>query len=1258
MKKTLFIMAAGVMLAGCIQEDLLGGLPENHGGVVGVNTFVSSGTKGTAFDDATAFEATENGFDLFAYESDGSLFMDGVEFQYLEGIWDYADKGEIKFWQQVGSNDEGRNTVNFYAVSPANVANVPGSDDENGIGYDSQTIAYTVADNSADQVDLMYAKTTEVDPEGEAVKNGVSIKFDHALSQILFRAEVLDEVTDYLHAEVNEVEIVNLYNTGTFSFEGAAFGDYDPDSEYTPWTVDESVGKVSYDAQVGWDGTENSTVSVNPELDGTDADLTTSESALILLPQEITGAELTDNKTAPGAEETDTYIRVNCKVYYKGTNDNEATTIVGSEEEFEDIYIPLNTTWLAGYKYVYTLVFSHNIADPVTIREVEVGEWQTGNRLCLPENEENEEPVGELTYNLERQAFEISRGAELAKMRDLINGGAAYTLDSEGNVTTVPQTAAMTKSGEEEGETGEEEPVLYYSKANYILTRDIDLSNYSPWEPIGMTPYSEDVYFNNATFDGNGKTVSNVTLESGQTDGESTIISGLFSIIQNVTVCNLTVTGETEIDDNAKLIVSGGIVGLPSMSTLYDCHYMGDITLNSLECVAGGIMGFGAAEVISCSYNGDITCSTSVTEQSAQLGCVPGGIAGLLPADSKLYGNFSRGAISADGFFVATGGIVGGTSSGPSDIKGNYTTMSLTSANTADGQNHVGTVVGAVTDDSNISGNAYAVIEGINAIGYTKDNFAGTIENNFAASDEADAQTGAIAWYDAENVNNAMNHLNNSLYEVFVADVSVPTYTCSFVYNDAYDTDKTAAPLLTEEGEPEYTGIPRDSYVKVAGSNGTPTLYVATRADLANMQYNIENGYSFNFNGASYSYADVDYLQTADIDLTSYGNWEPIGTESNPFKGTYSVQKKGDTEDYYTINGLTITDCANEYAALFGRLAVESGIKVCNIRMTDVNINVSDKSAAGIAGYAGNAEISNCTVSGSISGKNAAGIAYLAANSEYIGCVNEAAITAISGNASGIVGSTNHSVTNCTNSGKVTATSYAAGITVYSSNVYNSSNSGHISTTGMKAGGIIANSSNIATTIHACWNTGTVSATHSSSVCGGIVASITNKPEIIACYNVASVTGTTAGGIAGSLNLSKNNWSDSHKQTIIACYSINPEASNTTGGGGIIGEIQEAETSTSYSFNIHHNYCQNYDSAIKTKSNEIGLTEGSDVDIYQETSHEWFAVAKTVDKKNVQTLMNQALTDNVSSFDWKYEANPAFGGETDDQRPLIIVENN
>ena len=430
MKKTLFIMAAGVMLAGCIQEDLLGGLPENHGGVVGVNTFVSSGTKGTAFDDATAFEATENGFDLFAYESDGSLFMDGVEFQYLEGIWDYADKGEIKFWQQVGSNDEGRNTVNFYAVSPANVANVPGSDDENGIGYDSQTIAYTVADNSADQVDLMYAKTTEVDPEGEAVKNGVSIKFDHALSQILFRAEVLDEVTDYLHAEVNEVEIVNLYNTGTFSFEGAAFGDYDPDSEYTPWTVDESVGKVSYDAQVGWDGTENSTVSVNPELDGTDADLTTSESALILLPQEITGAELTDNKTAPGAEETDTYIRVNCKVYYKGTNDNEATTIVGSEEEFEDIYIPLNTTWLAGYKYVYTLVFSHNIADPVTIREVEVGEWQVSDTTGGGgENDGSEYEGNPLPLNMNAQDMFVGEEVQIAMAEPYLTRSETPTLN-------------------------------------------------------------------------------------------------------------------------------------------------------------------------------------------------------------------------------------------------------------------------------------------------------------------------------------------------------------------------------------------------------------------------------------------------------------------------------------------------------------------------------------------------------------------------------------------------------------------------------------------------------------------------------------------------------------------------------------------------------------------------------------------------------------------------------------------------------------
>ena len=368
MKKSLLTLAAALALVGCSQEDLLTGQQNgNMKGAVGVNTFVSKGTRGVAFNDVDEFKVTENNFDLFAYESNGNQFMgtttDGIEFAYNNG-WDYVDKGEVKFWKQV---TEG-NTVDFYAVSPANTSEVNiGYDYENG----AQTITYTVADNSEDQKDLMYARTAAVDPTSEdIINNGVQINFYHALSQIVFKAKTHEDYLDYINATVTRVEVVKLQNTGTFTFKDAGFEDFSTD--YTPWT--NTGGEASYVAEVD---AENG-VEVNSNLTSADdneaVDLTTSSTALLLLPQEITGATIENPQTPPTSEEG-SYFKVTCKVYYTDKNGNQEQ-IVGTDNNTAEIYIPLTTTWKAGYKYVYTFVFSHNVGNPVTVNEnLYVGPW-------------------------------------------------------------------------------------------------------------------------------------------------------------------------------------------------------------------------------------------------------------------------------------------------------------------------------------------------------------------------------------------------------------------------------------------------------------------------------------------------------------------------------------------------------------------------------------------------------------------------------------------------------------------------------------------------------------------------------------------------------------------------------------------------------------------------------------------------------------------------------------------------------------------
>ncbi|RRN76558.1 hypothetical protein EIM50_24070, partial [Pseudoxanthomonas sp. SGD-10] len=113
------------------------------------------------------------------------------------------------------------------------------------------------------------------------------------------------------------------------------------------------------------------------------------------------------------------------------------------------------------------------------------------------------------------------------------------------------------------------------------------------------------------------------------------------------------------------------------------------------------------------------------------------------------------------------------------------------------------------------------------------------------------------------------------------------------------------------------------------------TINIATAADLAK----IGNDPNYPLNG--------NYKQTANINLSGYANWTPIGE----FTGTYDGQ-------YYYIDNLTIH---NQYGfihyisnqGLFSKIG-ESG-EVKNLRMRNVNINL-DYEASYIGALAGSCE--------------------------------------------------------------------------------------------------------------------------------------------------------------------------------------------------------------------------------------------------------------------------------------------------------------
>ena len=110
-------------------------------------------------------------------------------------------------------------------------------------------------------------------------------------------------------------------------------------------------------------------------------------------------------------------------------------------------------------------------------------------------------------------------------------------------------------------------------------------------------------------------------------------------------------------------------------------------------------------------------------------------------------------------------------------------------------------------------------------------------------------------------------------------------------------------------------------------------------------------------------YLSAHFKQVADIDLSGYANWVPIGTyvsgQQAEFRGTYDGNG-------HTISNLTINRTSKLYIGLFGCL---SGGEVKNLGVTNASVSGRDR-VGGLVGYATSSTITNCYSTGNVSGTN------------------------------------------------------------------------------------------------------------------------------------------------------------------------------------------------------------------------------------------------------------------------------------------------
>ncbi len=253
------------------------------------------------------------------------------------------------------------------------------------------------------------------------------------------------------------------------------------------------------------------------------------------------------------------------------------------------------------------------------------------------------------------------------------------------------------------------------------------------------------------------------------------------------------------------------------------------------------------------------------------------------------------------------------------------------------------------------------------------------------------------------------------------------------------------------------------------------------------------------------------YKQTENIILTkehiAIGLYNMYGTIA--FGGDYDG-------DGYSISNLTIdkTEALEQKEwnqGLFGRLRNAS---VKNVNVVNCSFNISEETTqsylGGIAGFANNSSISNCTVSGNLSAKTRVG---------------------------GVVGvaSSGSIVSGCSFSGTVSADNYAGGIAGTSE--YNSALSNNI-------------------------NSGSVTGT---SLIGGIIGN-NNSSSLVQNVNAGQVSGATEamGGIAGQTDISNKKFTDNFYLSGLGLSGAigaleTTDATDIIGSAEIVAKITAAE---------------------------------------------------------------------------------------------------
>lgn len=239
-----------------------------------------------------------------------------------------------------------------------------------------------------------------------------------------------------------------------------------------------------------------------------------------------------------------------------------------------------------------------------------------------------------------------------------------YTIEGDGSytVTTADGLKNVAKLVNEEGKT------------DINITLDTDLTLTGEWTPIGAGDNNKYT----GTFDGNGKTITGLTV-TGSND-----YAGLFGYIGSGGTVKNVVLEDVQITSDNSSGYAGGVAGYCYRGTLENCSVSGSVSGSGSSSDVGGVVGYQLV--------GSITgCSSSATVKGMNRA---GGVVGVTNNGATLTACYATGDVTVenDGTSYACAGGIVGMNGGNSTLTACYAAGNVSGKGS--GTIHVGGAVG------------------------------------------------------------------------------------------------------------------------------------------------------------------------------------------------------------------------------------------------------------------------------------------------------------------------------------------------------------------------------------------------------------------------------------------------------------------------------------------------------------------------------------------------------------------------------------